>query len=299
SSSPFGINNSGQIVGAFETSTGEEGGFLDTNGSFTTINVPGALDTIPIGINQSGQIVGTFDTSAVEEGFLAASMATDNWIGGTDVWNGPSNAHNWTTGEIPRASDTVIIGTGPGGTVTFNDSNDTISGLTLQGDYTLDLKPDNVLNVTSGGQVVVGDASTGTLTIESGAVLSSATDAAADGPSGIIGNQANSNGTVQVTTAGEWNDAGSLVIGNSGDGGLKIQSGGIVNDASVKIGVAGSSSGIVDVNGAGSQWNNLTGQVEVGVAGLGSLSLEAGATGSSGGGLDIGVATSAYSDSMT
>jgi probable HAF family extracellular repeat protein len=56
-----GINNRGQIVGTFHDASGEHG-FLDTGGSFTTIDVPGALfpGTLARGINDNGQIVGYF-----------------------------------------------------------------------------------------------------------------------------------------------------------------------------------------------------------------------------------------------
>jgi probable HAF family extracellular repeat protein len=57
-----GINNSGQIVGIFEDATGIHG-FVDTGGSFTTIDVVllGTPVIFPFGINDSSQIVGRFD----------------------------------------------------------------------------------------------------------------------------------------------------------------------------------------------------------------------------------------------
>ena len=69
-----GINNSGQIVGYFGA-IGEHG-FLDTGGSFTSIDVgPSPIDTFALGINNSGQIVGSFDSSDAgpTKGFLATS----------------------------------------------------------------------------------------------------------------------------------------------------------------------------------------------------------------------------------
>ncbi|MBV8119039.1 MAG: hypothetical protein JO081_03755, partial [Alphaproteobacteria bacterium] len=52
----LGINNEGQIVGAFVDSTGEHG-FLDTDGSFTTIDPPGSLlfEFEANGINDMGR----------------------------------------------------------------------------------------------------------------------------------------------------------------------------------------------------------------------------------------------------
>lgn len=54
-----GINNSGQIVGAFSNSTGRHG-FLDTAGVITSIDVLGGTDTLAAGINDAGQIVGSY-----------------------------------------------------------------------------------------------------------------------------------------------------------------------------------------------------------------------------------------------
>jgi probable HAF family extracellular repeat protein len=81
---PFGINNNVpvQIVGWFgDTGLGQEctdrnrkpaHGFLDSGGSFTTIDVPGATQTCAYGINDLGQIVGSFTDSAGTHGFLAS-----------------------------------------------------------------------------------------------------------------------------------------------------------------------------------------------------------------------------------
>src|SRR3954447_13134218 len=56
STQAFGINDAGQIVGTFSDSTGTgQHGFLDTGGSFTPIDVPGAtIGTFANGINDAG-----------------------------------------------------------------------------------------------------------------------------------------------------------------------------------------------------------------------------------------------------
>jgi len=54
-----GINARGQIVGVAQQA-GVSEGFLDTNGTFTSIAVPGALATDAAGINARGQIVGAY-----------------------------------------------------------------------------------------------------------------------------------------------------------------------------------------------------------------------------------------------
>jgi probable HAF family extracellular repeat protein len=63
---PSGINNKGQIVGYLNGH-----GFLDSDGSFTRIDVPGSTSTEAFGINDNGQIVGIFENSAGVQGFLA------------------------------------------------------------------------------------------------------------------------------------------------------------------------------------------------------------------------------------
>lgn len=74
---PYGINNSGQIVGNYQSDqpfVGFVHGFLRSpDGSFTTIDPPGAngLFTAALGINNSGQIVGSFaDSAGKYHGFL-------------------------------------------------------------------------------------------------------------------------------------------------------------------------------------------------------------------------------------
>jgi probable HAF family extracellular repeat protein len=67
-----GINDAGQIVGAYGDATGGHG-FLYSGGTFSTINVPfpGTLGTDAHGINNAGQIVGRYvDATGREHGFL-------------------------------------------------------------------------------------------------------------------------------------------------------------------------------------------------------------------------------------
>jgi probable HAF family extracellular repeat protein len=78
-----GINNRGQIVGAFSTRDQIVGRFNDLNnaagshgfllddGAFTPIDFPGALGTVAFGINDRGHIVGSFvDNRGAVHGFL-------------------------------------------------------------------------------------------------------------------------------------------------------------------------------------------------------------------------------------
>jgi uncharacterized membrane protein len=67
-----GVNNSGTIVGQFDTSNGDDNGYVESAGSFTTVNDPlGAGYSVAYGINDSGTIAGTYsDASGVGHGFL-------------------------------------------------------------------------------------------------------------------------------------------------------------------------------------------------------------------------------------
>jgi probable HAF family extracellular repeat protein len=51
-----GINNAGEIIGLFQDGLGVQHGFLDSGGSFTTIDGP-VPPTGATGINNTGQIV--------------------------------------------------------------------------------------------------------------------------------------------------------------------------------------------------------------------------------------------------
>src|SRR5262245_33341147 len=53
------INNAHQIVGYYVDSSNRYHGFLYANGSYATLDVPGATLTRALGINDVGQIVGT------------------------------------------------------------------------------------------------------------------------------------------------------------------------------------------------------------------------------------------------
>jgi len=63
SSGATSINDSGQIVGVFTNSSGDEPGFLYSNGIYTTIVPPGSSGARLSDINNSGQIIGSYGGS--------------------------------------------------------------------------------------------------------------------------------------------------------------------------------------------------------------------------------------------
>ena len=96
-----GINDSGEVVGAYETtySSSQQHGFLYQNGTYTTIDDPnaGSGGTFATGINNSGIIVGSYyDSSGLSHGFLdnnGTFTTVDDPLGakGTQI-NGINNA---------------------------------------------------------------------------------------------------------------------------------------------------------------------------------------------------------------
>jgi fibronectin-binding autotransporter adhesin len=104
----------------------------------------------------------------------------------------------------------------------------------------------------------------------------------------LLGTGAGTNGTLNVQNGAKFSTSNDLTVGQNGNGTLMIASGGQVNNVNGNVGLLGGSMGSVTVSGDGSQWNN-SGGVFVGGAGQGNVTLQAGATGRSGNGLDIGV----------
>lgn len=77
-----GINDVGQIVGSMSgrgqglTSDGlpiAVSGFIDTNGTFTTLNVPRATGTYPTSINDHGVVAGYYFLPSITQGFTYAN----------------------------------------------------------------------------------------------------------------------------------------------------------------------------------------------------------------------------------
>jgi len=115
-----GINNSGQIVGAYSDSNGGLHGFLRRGkGVFTPIDVPNA-GTAPHGINNRGQIVGFYSDSSGIHGFVYKNGAV-------------------TPIDVPGATLTEAVGINKYGHVVgdYRDSSGTFHGfLYAEGTFT-------------------------------------------------------------------------------------------------------------------------------------------------------------------
>jgi hypothetical protein len=90
-----GANNQGKAVGQFTTYQNAvfiHHGFVEKDGQFSNLDVPGAAYTNPEDINNRGQIVGSYSDGTHNHGFI--QTANGRLIGL----------------DIPGASDTVILG---------------------------------------------------------------------------------------------------------------------------------------------------------------------------------------------
>ncbi len=62
---PTAIDASGQVTGYFEAPGQGEPGFIETNGHYTILNVPGSANTIPDFITASGVVGGSYTSDAL------------------------------------------------------------------------------------------------------------------------------------------------------------------------------------------------------------------------------------------
>ena len=131
---------------------------------------------------------------------------------------------------------------------------------TIYGSVTLNLDMSDSANV---GNMGIGYAGNGTLTIRNGATIYSAI--------GRLGDQTGSSGTATVDGANsEWNIAGNLYVGGYSDdhshrgyGALNITGGAAVTNATGYVGDDMFTMGVVTVDGSGSTWTNTSGVINV------------------------------------
>ena len=80
-----GLNDADQIIGSFADSNGTHG-FIDTNGTLTRLDFPGANDgTFAQGINNAGQVVGDFFRTPEPDATLLLALALAG-VGGCRWW---------------------------------------------------------------------------------------------------------------------------------------------------------------------------------------------------------------------
>jgi len=147
-------------------------------------------------------------------------------------------------------------------------------GEALAGDVIIDTSGNTINTSTSyTGDLYVGKAGTGTLTIENGGTVNNSNQ-------GIVGYLAGSNGTVTVTGSGSTltTNTRQLAIGWFGTGEMTISDGGAVSNSYGFIGTQNGGSGKVTVTGPGSTWTNSDQLILGNNASTGTLTIANGGT---------------------
>lgn len=96
-SEAFKMNDSGEVVGEFNGDDGFTHGYLLNGGNVTTLDFPGASDTVAFGLNESGTVVGSWDLVDSAGNVIASHGFT--WKDGI-----------FSEVDFPGAADTSVIG---------------------------------------------------------------------------------------------------------------------------------------------------------------------------------------------
>jgi fibronectin-binding autotransporter adhesin len=178
----------------------------------------------------------------------------------------------WTVGGSltigDQSSGTLFVNTG--GSLVLQSGSSLNVGKSAGADGTLTLDGASSSIVAAGANVQVGVSGTGTLSIQNGATL----DWSAVSPA--LGVQANSSGTIQVTSGGSFK-IDNLALGDSGAGNLDV-GGGSPAAATLKVAgdteLAESAGSLGDITIDGSSQATFAGDVTVGVNGTGKMDID-------------------------
>ena len=247
-------------------------GHLSVTGAGTVTSMTGYVGK---GIGSSGSVsVAGANSDWVNSGELFVGNGGDGTLaiesgGSVSNTNGRIGDLAGSTGAVTvigagstwTSSNLLTVGNGGSGALRIEAGGHASSAVVLIG--VLNTPNNNMVTVTGSGSTLaslgeldVGGAGTGTLSIESGGNVSNTY--------AYIGNMGSSNGTVTVTGAtSTWTNSGELSVGLAGVGTLKVESGSSVSNADGSIGRVAGSNGTVTVIGAGSTWTT-SGRLGVG-----------------------------------
>ena len=214
---------------------------------------------------------------------LGAPAAVITW---TDAAGGQFNdAANWGAGGPPGVADEARFNIGSATYTVDLTTNVTNERLVVRrDDVTLDLAA-NIYDLTAVANRSVAIATTGSnvgsLTLLNGTV--NAVEVATSFT-------ANSVGTLTVGMGATLNASSDVIIGEAGTGFVNVEDGGEVNGLLVVLGELAGASGSAVVTGAGSTLTT-TERLRVGDFGTGALTIAAGATVTTGFGVQMGIST--------
>jgi T5SS/PEP-CTERM-associated repeat protein len=233
-----------------------------------------------------GRFSGQTGRLTILDGTLGVDTAGDNvWVGAN------AGATGFLTigsgGQVGTAAirPIVVLGSSGSGTLTIQNDGKLFATSLVLGDgsgssgtatitgpqASVDLSAS--LSVASGG--------TGSLTVSTGASLTSSSSAA-------IGTAAGFTGTVTVTGAGsQWTQTGAMTVATSGVGILNVSSSGTMATGSAITGHLAGGVGTASISGTGSEWA-IAGSLTVGNSGEGALNITNGGRGSVTGSTFIG-----------
>jgi T5SS/PEP-CTERM-associated repeat protein len=198
-------------------------------------------------------------------------------VGGTNPFDGNATLIVTTGGQLGNAAllarPDILVGDYRQGTLSVNDNGSVSGNFVTVGDdnaATGHVTVTGLNAVMSDRRLIVGQSGAGTVTVSNGGALTSSGDA-------TLGVNLGSDGNTTVTGAGSsWAISGTTTLGNNGDGGLAISSGGLVSSLGpVTLGATDFGSGTATVSGANSRWE-LSAAQTIGASGLGVMSVSSG-----------------------
>ena len=277
------------FIGGGSTASGGTGSMTIQNSGSATVGATTTLWNSNTTLTING---GTLTTGSLDNSHGGTLNHTD----GTIIIDGGTFSISSTTLKVASTTGTPIL-------EYTNGASSSVGGVRLG---ELDGESGEIKvtgtgsNVTTTGDFFVADqtGSQGTLTVGNGGLINVGDDFAA----GIGGG----NGTITVHSGGMINVADETTIGRqSGGNGTMTISGGAVFNGEERLQIArdANSEGHVLVTGTGSQLNlgqtSGVGQLRIGREGIGSFTVEAGATADIAGGVRLGVNTADADGTLT
>jgi T5SS/PEP-CTERM-associated repeat protein/autotransporter-associated beta strand protein len=258
------ISAKGGVVDAdliFDAAHGSQTTSIFGSGGTLTI-IQSAKNPLGVGYKSNGTI-------SITEGVSVAS--SDGFLGYNSGSSGTAIVHG--SGTTWTCNNTLYVGNSGTGTLNIDAGGQVSCAYGSVGYKSGSSGTVRVSGIgstwTNSGNLYIGYSGTGCLNIQAGGQVSNSS-------ASCIGFTSGSTGTVTVIgTGSKWIDNDYLHIGDSGEGTLNIEAGGLVSNTDGIIGNNPGSSGKATVTGIGSIWTNSD-ELDVGYQGNGTLKIEAG-----------------------